>query len=152
ANMVPEAAFLGYRAEILVPAGRARSARIRAGRRGARTLPTTPQAGTPVFVPGPHDSIMAGLNCGTVSLIARPGVAAGVDVFTAIGDGAAEDAMRELAAMGVVAGETGAASLAGFHAVIECGAVEPHGQRALGLCADGATVPVAYERVVGIWE
>ena len=31
-------------------------------------------AGHPVVVPGPHDSIMAGLNCGTVSPIAWPAV------------------------------------------------------------------------------
>jgi diaminopropionate ammonia-lyase len=107
------------------------------------------QAGRPVFVPGPHDSIMAGLNCGTVSLIAWPLASAGVDVFVAIEDAAAEDAMRELAAIAVVAGETGAASLGGLHAVIESGTIDPRGKRALVLCTEGATDPVAYERVVG---
>src|SRR5439155_23284784 len=88
------------------------------------------RAGKPAFVPGPHDSIMAGLNCGTVSLIAWPTVASGVDVFTAISDDAAEDAMRELAGVGVVAGETGAASLAGLRAVVASGAVGPRGKHA----------------------
>ena len=68
--------------------------------------------------PDPHDSIMAGLNCGTVSLIAWPTVLAGVDVFVAVDDAAAEQAMRDLAALGVVAGETGAASLAGLRALV----------------------------------
>jgi diaminopropionate ammonia-lyase len=107
------------------------------------------EAGAPAFVPGPHDSIMAGLNCGTVSLIAWPVVASGVDVFVAISDAAAEDAMRELASIGVVAGETGAASLAGLRAVVESGAIDPRGKRALVLCTEGATDPVAYERIVG---
>ena len=44
------------------------------------------EAGRPVLVPGPHDSIMAGLNCGTVSIVAWPVLQAGVDVFVAISD------------------------------------------------------------------
>jgi diaminopropionate ammonia-lyase len=107
------------------------------------------EAGEPVLVPGPHNSIMAGLNCGTVSLIAWPVVAAGVDLFVAIDDTAAEDAMRELASIGVVAGETGAASLAGLHAVIASGKIDRRGTRALVLCTEGATDPAAYERIVG---
>ena len=43
-------------------------------------------AGHPVVVPGPHDSIMAGLNCGTVSRVAWPVVSRGVDVFVAVDD------------------------------------------------------------------
>src|SRR5204862_3091860 len=74
-------------------------------------------AGHPVVVPGPHNSIMAGLNCGTVSPVAWPVVSRGVDVFVAVGDGAAEQAMRDLATVGIVAGETGAAALAGLRAV-----------------------------------
>ena len=110
-----------------------------------------PQAGRPVVVPGPHDSIMAGLNCGTVSLIAWPTVLAGVDVFVAVDDAAAEQAMRDLAALGVVAGETGAAALAGLRALVARGASRGRRARprALVLCTEGATDPVAYERIVG---
>ena len=68
-------------------------------------------AGRPVVVPGPHHSIMAGLNCGTVSVVAWPAVSRGVDVFVAVGDDDAERAMRDLANIGIVAGETGAAAL-----------------------------------------
>ena len=50
---------------------------------------------------------MAGLNCGTVSIVAWPAVSAGADVFVAVDDAAAERAMRDLATIGVVAGETG---------------------------------------------
>jgi len=107
------------------------------------------EAGHPVLVPGPHDSIMAGLNCGTVSVVAWPAVSRGVDLFVAVDDAAAERAMRDLAGINVTAGETGAASLAGLRAVVETGAVEPAGRRALVLCTEGATDPAAYERIVG---
>jgi diaminopropionate ammonia-lyase len=107
------------------------------------------QAGHPVFVPGPHDSIMAGLNCGTVSVVAWPAVSRGVDLFVAVDDADAEQAMRDLAAIGVTAGETGAASLAGLRAAAQSDAIELAGRRALVLCTEGATDPVAYERIVG---
>ena len=71
---------------------------------------------------------MAGLNCGTVSLIAWP------------------------AELGVVAGETGAASLAGLRSLVahaEEARTEARGRRALVLCTEGATDPLAYERIVG---
>ena len=107
------------------------------------------EAGHPVYVPGPHDSIMAGLNCGTVSPIAWPAVARGVDLFVAVSDPAAERAMRDLATVGVVAGETGAASLAGLRAVAAADVITTRDARALVLCTEGATDPAAYERIVG---
>ncbi|MEY2570297.1 MAG: diaminopropionate ammonia-lyase [Acidimicrobiaceae bacterium] len=105
------------------------------------------QAGHPVEVPGPHDSIMAGLNCGNVSFIAWPTVVAGVDVFVAVDDAAAERAMRDLATIGVVAGETGGAGLAGLRALAETGSLP--GTTALVICTEGATDPEAYARIVG---
>jgi diaminopropionate ammonia-lyase len=109
-------------------------------------------AGTPVTVPGPHPSIMSGLNCGNVSLVAWPAVAAGVDVFLAIDDGDIAPAMRDLAGIGVEAGETGAAGLAGLRALVDAGpdsGVDLRGRSVLLLCTEGATDPVAYERIVG---
>jgi diaminopropionate ammonia-lyase len=110
-------------------------------------------AGHPVSVPGPHDSIMAGLNCGNVSPVAWPAVSRGVEVFVAIDDTAAEGAMRDLAAIGVTAGETGGAGLAAAHALRDGGAavhgVELRDRTVLVLCTEGATDPVAYERIVG---
>ncbi|MDQ1509391.1 MAG: diaminopropionate ammonia-lyase [Actinomycetota bacterium] len=106
-------------------------------------------AGHPVIMPGPHDSIMAGLNCGTVSPIAWPTVSRGVDVFVAVGDGAAEQAMRDLATIGVVAGETGAAALAGLRAVNASMPDALRDRHALVLCTEGATDPIAYRRIVG---
>lgn len=106
-------------------------------------------AGHPVVVPGPHDSIMAGLNCGTVSPVAWPVVSRGVDMFVAVGDRDAEHAMRDLAAVGIGAGETGAAALAGLRAVAATMTDELRGQHALVLCTEGATDPGAYRRIVG---
>ncbi len=66
------------------------------------------KAGKLVTVPGPHTSIMAGLNCGTVSLVAWPILRAGTDAFVAIGDDRVVEAMGYLARAGIAAGETGA--------------------------------------------
>jgi diaminopropionate ammonia-lyase len=110
------------------------------------------EAGHPVVVPGPHESIMAGMNCGSVSLIAWPTLATGVDVFVAVDDQAAEDAMRTFAEHGVVAGETGAAGLAGLRALADradTAGVDLRGARVLLVCTEGATDPVSYRRIVG---
>jgi diaminopropionate ammonia-lyase len=92
---------------------------------------------------------MAGLNCGTVSPVAWPTVSRGVDVFVAVDDRAAEQAMCELATIGVAAGETGAAALAGLRAVAALRPGEVHDRDALVLCTEGATDPDAYRRIVG---
>jgi diaminopropionate ammonia-lyase len=105
------------------------------------------RAGHPIEVPGPHRSIMAGLNCGNVSVVAWPRVLAGVDLFVAVEDRAAERAMRDLASIGVVAGETGAAGLAGLRAALDAG--HDLGPSVLVLCTEGATDPAAYGRIVG---
>jgi len=115
------------------------------------------RAGRIVTVPGPHDSIMAGLNCGTPSLVAWPFLRAGLDAVVAVADERARQAMRDLAAAGIVAGETGAASLAGL-AEATGGREAGRLRRALGLgpesrvlllCTEGATDPDAYRRIVG---
>jgi diaminopropionate ammonia-lyase len=72
------------------------------------------EAGGPVEVPGPHDSVMAGLNCGRVSPVAWPVVSRGIEAFCAVGDDRAREAVRLLARDGVTAGESGAAGLAGL--------------------------------------
>jgi diaminopropionate ammonia-lyase len=115
------------------------------------------EAGEIVTVPGPHDSIMAGLNCGRVSIAAWPIVSNGIDAFIAIPDERAREAMRALARVGIVAGETGAAGLAGLIELLTSDAAAAHREalsidkksRALVLVTEGATDPTAYERVVG---
>jgi diaminopropionate ammonia-lyase len=111
-------------------------------------------AGRPVEVAGPHRSIMAGLNCGNVSIVAWTVIARGDDAFVTVTDAAAEDAMRALATVGIVAGETGAAALAGLQTLVAdgpaAGAVpELAGRHALVLCTEGATDPVSYARILG---
>ena len=113
-------------------------------------------AGEPVEVPGPHTSIMAGLNCGRPSDIAWPWVAGGFDAFLAIDDDAAREGMRALAADGIVSGETGAAGAGALLAVTD-GATDEVAAEALGcgpdttvllLSTEGATDPQAYDAVV----
>jgi diaminopropionate ammonia-lyase len=111
------------------------------------------EAGDIVHLPGPHGSIMAGLNCGAPSVVAWPTVSRGIDLFVAIGDDWAREAMRMLAGAGIVSGETGAAGLAGLLALSQ----EEGGRRTLGLTeetrvlvfnCEGATDPEAYGRIV----
>jgi diaminopropionate ammonia-lyase len=57
--------------------------------------------------------------------------------------------MRDLADIGVVAGETGAAGLAGLRAAVAAPALDLQARRVLVLCTEGATDPAAYRRIVG---
>ena len=120
---------------------------------GAACALASAEAGGIAHVPAPHGSIMAGLNCGSPSVVAWPTVSRGIDLFVAIGDDWAREAMRMLAGAGIVSGETGAAGLAGLLAV----AREEGGRRTLGLTeearvlifnCEGATDPEAYGRIV----
>lgn len=115
------------------------------------------EAGEVISIPGPHDSIMAGLNCGTPSLIAWPSVSHGIDVFVAVPDERARDAMRLLAEAGVVSGESGAAGLAGLLEIVESPDTgEAREQLGLGpsstvliFSTEGATDPGAFREIVG---
>lgn len=109
------------------------------------------QNGELVTVPGPHPSMMVGLNCGTPSPVAFPTLKAGLDWCVAVEDRYAEQAMRALADSRIVSGETGAAALAGLEAVIASS--KPLGldesTTVLLISTEGATDPEAYERIVG---
>ncbi|HYZ99062.1 MAG TPA: diaminopropionate ammonia-lyase [Acidimicrobiales bacterium] len=109
-------------------------------------------AGRPVELPGVQDSIMAGLNCGTPSLVAWPLVSAGLDHLATVDDDHARAAMRALADHGVVAGESGAASLAGMMEALPhlraAGAINGR-STVLLLSTEGATDPDTYRAVVG---
>ena len=78
-------------------------------------------AGRIVSVPGPHDSIMAGLNCGRPSLVAWPTVSRSIDLLVAVDDEPAREAMRLAAESGIVSGETGAAGLGGLLELLRTG-------------------------------
>jgi diaminopropionate ammonia-lyase len=115
------------------------------------------RAGCLVTIPGPHPSIMAGLNCGTPSQVAWPFLAAGLDAVVAVTDDWARQAVRALAPRGIVAGETGAAALAGLMAVCAQGRGMPaRGALGLGpdasvlvLCTEGATDPDSWREITG---
>jgi diaminopropionate ammonia-lyase len=123
----------------------------------ARCVTESLRAGQLVTLPFPQTSIMAGLNCGTPSQVAWPLLAQGIDAMAVVSDGWAMAAMRSLAAAGIVAGETGAAALAGLQAL--CASPAGDAARAalrlgressvLVLCTEGATDPAAWERIVG---
>jgi diaminopropionate ammonia-lyase len=106
------------------------------------------EAGEIVEVPGPHDSIMSGLNCGIASPLAWPLVSGGIDAFIAIDDERARAAMRALARDRIVAGECGAAGLAGLMTWHDRFAGDFSGKRAIVISTEGATDPEAYDRVV----
>jgi diaminopropionate ammonia-lyase len=113
------------------------------------------EAGSIVSVPGPHDSIMSGLNCGKPSLVAWPTVSRGIDLLVAVDDGPAREAMRLAADSGLVSGETGAAGLGGLLEILRTGGAEV--RRTLGIGeetrvlifnCEGATDPDAYRRIM----
>jgi diaminopropionate ammonia-lyase len=106
------------------------------------------EAGEIVSLTEPQESIMAGLNCATPSLVAWPLVSRGIDVYAAVEDARVPEAMRLLAADGIVAGETGAAGLAGLLALAEAGTPVPPEACVLLLVTEGATDPEGYRRLV----
>ena len=71
------------------------------------------------FALGATNSIMAGLNCGQPSILAWPVLRDLASGFIALGDSYAKEAVCELHAHGVVAGESGAAGLAGLMALTQ---------------------------------
>jgi len=117
------------------------------------------QAGERITVDGELDTLMAGLACGEVSVLAWQILRQAVDQVLTVPDQAAVDCMRLLAHgvdsdPPVVAGESAVAGLAGLLAVAQ----EPALRQALGLDAssrvllfgtEGATDPALYERLVG---
>lgn len=111
-------------------------------------------SGVPVTVGGDLDTIMAGLACGEPSILAWRILGPGADAFLTITDAMAAASMRDLAALGIVGGESGVAGLAGFRLA----AADPAMRAALKLDAtsrvlvygtEGATDPEVYRGIVG---
>lgn len=120
------------------------------------------ETGSPVAIDSSRRTVMAGLDCALASTSALAGLAHSVDAFFAIDDAWALEAMRRLATpVGhdpeVVAGESGAASVAGLMALQGHGdlaAVREHlglgdTTRVLVWSTEGATDPVHWAEVVG---
>lgn len=110
------------------------------------------RAGAPRSVPGPHRSVMVGLNCGVASEIALPALRGGIPAFCAIEDRAVETVLPWLVEDGIACGETGAAGVAGLLAVREHLPAAwsrfglPERPVALALCTEGPTDPESLRR------
>ena len=116
---------------------------------GADCLRASVRNGRITEVPGPHSSIMAGLNAGLVSYVAWPVIRDAFEHLLAISDDVAVAGTRQLAAMGIEAGEcsggaVGAAALllkdASARDLLNPGTV-------LILLTEGVTDPEAFRRV-----
>ena len=116
----------------------------------ANCIQVSALAGELTEVPGPHRSIMAGLNCGLPSPVAWPWVSTGFDWFVAIDDEDAENGARALAEAGVVSGETGASSLGALLAIGDLDRLDlPPDPTVLIISTEGATDPSFYAHMVG---
>jgi diaminopropionate ammonia-lyase len=110
---------------------------------------------------GSFNTIMAGLNCGTPSLLAWPIIREGIDLFLAISDNYAINGMRQYYyPLGddphIVSGESGAAGLAALTALMTDDNLQEAKEK-LGLNSksrillfntEGATDPVNFEKVI----
>ena len=128
---------------------------------GADCCLASARAGRRVSLPG-AETIMAGLNCGTPSLLAWPILAAGTDLFLTLTDDYAREAMRAyfLPLDGdprVISGESGAAGLAALFALLRTPELEePRGflgldatSRVLLVNTEGDTDPAGFSKIVG---
>ncbi len=128
---------------------------------GADCCLASARAGRRVSLPA-AETIMAGLNCGTPSLLAWPILAAGADLFLAVPDGYAREAMRayfnpKKGDPRVVSGESGAAGLAALFALLRAPELnEPRGFLGLGadsrillVNTEGDTDPENFSEIVG---
>jgi diaminopropionate ammonia-lyase len=86
-------------------------------------------------------TVMAGLNCGTISSSAWPVLRAGCDAAVAVSDEDALRAVADLDRLGVSSGPSGAATLAGVRATL----TEPERRAALGLDDDAVVVLLSTE-------
>jgi len=111
----------------------------------AASLLASLRAGTPVTVPTAN-TIMTGLYCGTVSSLAWPYLAGGLDAAVAVTDDAARRAVADLAAAGISSGPSGAASLAGTRAALTG---EASADRRAALAVDSASVIVLLNTEAG---
>jgi len=101
-------------------------------------------------------TIMAGLNCETPSMSAWPIVRDRFDAYSTIEDHYAEEAMRLLAAEGIISGESGAAGLGALIALLSempCFAEEKVKLKGdasvLVINTEADTDPEGYRRIVG---
>ena len=97
-------------------------------------------AGAPTSVPT-SGTVMAGLNCGTVSESAWPILRDGCDAAISVSDAAALRASDDLHALGISSGPSGAATLAGVRSALG----DPDRRAELGLPDDAVVVVLSTE-------
>jgi diaminopropionate ammonia-lyase len=105
----------------------------------AACITTSLAAGRPVSVDTSEPTIMAGLNCGSVSTIAWPAIRDGLDAGVAVTDDQASAAMHRLNRLGVAAGPCGGAALAGVRTVLD----DSDRRAALAISEDSALVLIS---------
>jgi len=112
--------------------------------------------GQPHSFLSPKQTIMAGLNCETPSLVAWPIIRDRFNAFISIEDTYSEEAMRLLSKEGVVSGESGAAGLAGLIALcrenpdfMENNLLKKRDATILIINTEADTDPKGYQRIVG---
>ena len=124
----------------------------------ANCLQESARAGSPVVVEGDHDTLMAGLACGEVSLLAWEILSIGVDDFLTVNEAAVPLTMRLLARGfdGDPAIEAGESAVAGLAALISA-RNNPQDSKQLDLDessriyllgTEGATDPELYKRLI----
>jgi diaminopropionate ammonia-lyase len=101
-------------------------------------------AGKPISVDTSQPTSMAGLNCGTVSTIAWPAIRDTLAAAVVVTDDQAQAAMQRLHELGVPAGPSAAASLAGVRAVLG----DTSQRDALATKADSLVVLISTEGAV----
>ena len=101
-------------------------------------------AGKPISVDTSRPTSMAGLNCGTVSTIAWPAIRDTLAAAVVVTDDQAHAAMQRLHELGVPAGPSAAASLAGVRAALG----DTSQRDALATKADSVVVLISTEGAV----
>jgi diaminopropionate ammonia-lyase len=143
---------------VVVPVGvgslaQAVVAHVRSGRSARAVLAVEPAAAPCVTVSllagratsvETRSTIMNGLNCGTPSALAWPVLRDGLDAAVTVTDAEAERAVADLAGVGVDAGPSGAAALAGVRAALTGSGAEQR-RRVLRLPPDATIVLLATE-------
>lgn len=110
-----------------------------------------------VTVPGHADTIMAGLNCGTLASVVWPYIRDGLDGVVAMEDQWAREAVRTLASNQIIAGESGGASLGALIALLKSPDLFPirkalnlnASSRVLTFATEGITDPAMYAKILG---
>jgi diaminopropionate ammonia-lyase len=101
-------------------------------------------AGKPTSVDTPHQTIMAGLKCGTLSTIAWPAIRGGLDAAVAVTDDQAWAATQRMQELEIPAGPCGGAALAGVREALS----DASRRAALAITADSLLVLISTEGAV----